>query len=109
MCRSHLRTACVLTETYRPALETGVHELLEQGRTGVGTPLGTLSARIVRFRWGDSVPEIEGTRRTEEEIDVGVRRGQGITMTNRVRLPRAAERSDTLTQYLVSALADLPS
>jgi hypothetical protein len=97
-----------LMETYRPELESGAQALLDRGRTVMSTPLGTVSARIVRFRWGDSVLEIERARRTEKEIDVGVRLGQGVTMTNRVRLPRAAERADVLTQYLVSAFAELP-
>lgn len=97
-----------LMETYRAAFESGTQELLERGRTVMSTPLGTFSARIVRFRWGDSVLEIERSVRTEKEIDVGVRLGQGVSMTNRVRLPRAAERADVLTQYLVGAFAELP-
>lgn len=73
----------------------------------MSTPLGTVSARIVRFRWGDSVLEIQHARRAQNEIDAGVRLGQEVTMTNRVRLPRNAERAEVLTQYLVSALAEL--
>ena len=81
-----------------PVLDDAVRELQEQGATAIAVPVGTLSARIVRFRWGDSVLEIN-------------MRGTGLQVTggSRTRLGRQdpEKRAETLKHYLAGAVADL--
>jgi hypothetical protein len=79
-------------------LDVAVAELQEQGTTVVAVPPGTLSARIVRFRWGDSVLEINGCLGS----------GQQITQGTRTRLGRQDpdSQAEILKRYLASAVAD---
>jgi NAD(P)-dependent dehydrogenase (short-subunit alcohol dehydrogenase family) len=80
-------------------LDAAVRELQEQGTTVVAVRPGTLSARIVRFRWGDSVLEINRHPGTSPQVTGGTR-----TRLGRQDPERQAE---TLKHYLASAVADL--
>jgi hypothetical protein len=93
--------------TFGPLLEAAARDLLERGAAEVHTPSATLSARIVRFRWGDSVLEIEGRREKEARSGEGFRLAQGFVTSHRARLSRTGEREDVLVRYLVGVLADV--
>lgn len=88
-----------ILDSLGPVLDDAVRELQEQGTTVVALPLGTLSARIVRFRWGDSV------------LEINRRPGTGLQVTggSRTRLGRQdpERRAETLKHYLAGAVADL--
>ena len=82
-----------------PALDGAVKELQEQGTTVIAIPPVALSARIVAFRWGDAVLEVDG------------RRGSGVggTSGSRARIGRqkGEKQAEILKCYLADALADL--
>lgn len=81
-------------------LGVAVQELQEQGTTVVSCPPAVLSARIVRFRGGDSVLEIDGRKAT----------GAGVTSSSRTRLGRRESKdqeAETVRHHLAHALADL--
>ncbi len=98
-----------LIDTFRPLLEAGASELLDRGQATVRTPSATLSARIIGFRWGDRVLEIEGPGPGASEGRCGgdVRPGPRCRTLVRARLVPAGERVDVLVRYLAFALADL--
>lgn len=78
-------------------LDDAVKDLQERGTTVIAVPDAMLSARVVRFRWGDSVLEIDG------------RRGSGAGFEHRARLGRqdAKKQAEILKRYLTDGLADL--
>lgn len=82
-------------------LDDAVKELQQQGTTVISMPPATLSARVVRFHWGDSVLEIDGRSGN----------GAGVTTGSRTRLGRQDEetQAEILKRYLASALTDLSS
>lgn len=67
----------------------------------------TVSARLVRFRWGDSVLELEGHRFGVGPARGGARTRYGSVTESRTRLPRDAERLDVLVHSLAGMLAEL--
>jgi len=85
--------------TVMGTLDSAARELQKQGATVIGTPADTLSACIIRFRWDDSVLEID------------LRRGSStqVYTRSRARLDRqqAKDRSEILKRYLAYALAEL--
>lgn len=80
-------------------LDAAVQELLDHGTTVIAIPPAVLSARIVSFRWGDSVLE----------IDVCSGANTGVTSGSRTRLGRqgAGEQAGILRRYLGHQLAGL--
>lgn len=81
-----------------PLLDAAVEELQSQGTTIIAVPPAVLSARIIKFRSGDSVLAIDG------------RRGPaGMTSGKRTRLGRqgAEEQAEILKRYLGTSLAEL--
>jgi|GEM_PF-5171535 len=90
------RTRDVL-DSFGPILDHAVRELQEQNTTIVAIPPAVLSARIVRFRRGDSVLEIDIRKDT----------GAGVTSGSRSRLGRQGkeDEGETVKRYLANALA----
>lgn len=80
-------------------LDDAARELQEHGTTVVAVPPGTLSARMVRFRWGDSVLEVNGRLGSGLQVTQGTR--------TRLRRQDPERQAETLKHYLASAVADL--
>jgi hypothetical protein len=94
-------------QTFGPLLEAGVQDLLERSETVMVTPSAEVSARIVRFRWGDSVLHVGVRREWRTERGKGVEAVHETMTETLARLPRAGTNAETLKRYLASDLAEL--
>ena len=87
-------------------LEHAAHELARNGKAQVNVPTGEIYASVTRFRWGDSVLEIEGRRRRAEKItSTGDRMSAGVMSTSRARVPRNGVEAEVALRYLADFLA----
>lgn len=80
-------------------LDHAARQLYEQGTTVIAAPAGTLSARMIRFRWGDRVLEIDLRGGSSAEVTAGSR--------TRLTRQQAKDQPEVLKRYLADALADL--
>ena len=106
--RAHDRDARVksVMETFGPLLDAGVQELLARHETVMVTPSAELTARIVRFRSGDSVLHVRSRRETRTEDEKAIQMMQGTETVRVIRLPRTGVSAETLTRHLASELAE---
>ena len=88
-----------------PLLEAGVQDLLERSETVMVTPSAAVTARIVQFRWGDSVLHVEIRRERRTENEKAIQAMSATVTKSLARLPRAG--AEALKRYLTSDLADL--
>lgn len=89
------------------ALRRASGELASSGTTEIGTPGGTVSARVIRFWRGSSVLEIETRFVERHRQGDGAARDLGRGTSSRTRIRRTGEAPDTYRHHLASALADL--
>lgn len=113
---SRARTAALdrVLQDHRQLLDAVARRLDATGEAHLDTPSAEVRARVVRFRWGDSVLEVEGRRRPPEGgawAAAGTRATDrapgGGAVSNRARVPRHGMGSETAVHYLAGVLAEL--
>jgi hypothetical protein len=93
---------------YGPLLQRAARDVETKGEAQLAVPTVEISARIIRFRWGDSVFEIDGHRRlTKSTTATGDRLSSGVGMRTRARVPRRGVGEGVAMSYLAGILADL--
>lgn len=93
---------------HRQVLDAAARQVDTDGEAHLDTPTAEVSARVVRFRWGDSVLEVEGRRRSPEAGTGATDRVTGrVGVSNRARVPRNGMGAEVAVRYLAGVLADL--